>query len=196
MHMKRPVVSVSVAPGETPVTLAELKSHLRVDWDDEDDELQAYLEAAVETLDGPKGQLASAIVSQTWHHVCGGADHWRVRLTADPVALVSIKYLDGDEVEQTATLADFRVESDGFDYAVVPVTGKSWPDMACRADALRITYTTGAEVSDVPKPLKQAVKLLAAHWYKEREHAAAVNLREIPFAVSTLIQPYKRGFAA
>lgn len=194
--MKRPVVIVSESPDDTPVSLAELKSHLRVDWGDEDDDIQAYLDAAVEALDGPKGQLAAPIVRQTWQHTCDGAHCWRVPLTADPVSLVSITYYDADHAQQTATLADFRVESDGYDYSVVPVSGKAWPGMACRDDALTITYTTGAEVADVPKPLKQAVKLLAAHWYKEREHAAAANLREIPFAVSTLIQPYKRGFAA
>ena len=52
--MKRPVVTVSEAPEDTPVTLAELKADLRVDWDDEDDVIQAYLDAAVEVLDVAK----------------------------------------------------------------------------------------------------------------------------------------------
>ena len=195
MITARPIVTVSAPPGEPPVTLAQVKAHLRVTWSDEDTTIQGYLDAAIATIDGPSGCLGRAVVAQSWQHVCGGPRYGQVWLTAQPNALTSIKYLDGDEVEQTAMLADFRVLSDGYRFAVIPVTGKAWPTLANRSDALTVIYATGyTNAEATPAPIKQAILLLVGHWYKEREASTVVAMHELPFGVQALLNSYKIGF--
>lgn len=196
MRSRRPVVTVAAAPAAF-LELVDVKANLRVAWADEDAVIQGYLDAAVALFDGPKGRLGRAIMRQTWKHVCGGPEYGEAMLTAEPAEILTISYLDADEAPQVATLADYRVHTDGFYHWLIPATGKSWPTLADRSDALTITYTTGfADAADVPAPIKQAVQLLVGHWYKERETATAATLKEMPFAVEALLEDYKIGFAA
>lgn len=192
--MRRPVVSVDEDPAESAVSLAEMKLQLRVHHDDEDASIQAFVDAATELLDGPTGRLNAAIVEQTWKQVSDGSQFaGLVWLAGVPTSIVSIDYLDTDEQEQTASVDDFRLASDGFRWAVTPVRGKTWPSLADREDALTIRYRTGVAPAKVPKPIKQAIKLLASHWFNEREGVAPVEMREVPFAVSALVDQYRRG---
>lgn len=197
--MTRPIVTVSTPPAAAPVSLSEAKAHLRVTWTDEDTIIQAYLDAAIAVLDGPTGWLGRAMCAQSWQHVCARPDPYgRVWLTAQPNALSSVHYLDPTTEESVeATLADFRIHSDGYHFAVVPKTGKAWPAYANRSDALKLVFTTGyGDASKVPTPIKQAILLLVGHWFKEREAATVVAMRELPFGVQALLNTYKIGFVA
>ena len=48
------------------------------------------------------------------------------------------------------------------------------------------------EDGDLPKMLQQAVLMLAAHWYNQRESVAQVAMHEVPDSISALIKPYRR----
>ena len=45
---------------------------------------------------------------------------------------------------------------------------------------------------NLPKMLQQAVLMLAAHWYNQRESVSAVAMHEVPDAVQTLVKPFRR----
>lgn len=45
---------------------------------------------------------------------------------------------------------------------------------------------------ELPLPLQQAIMMLAAHWYNQRESSANVQMYEVPDSLQTLIKPYKR----
>ena len=62
-------------PQDSAVPLVDVKRHLRVDHDDEDAIIAAYLEAAIAHLDGLSGTLGMALAPQTWRAVfCEGSD--------------------------------------------------------------------------------------------------------------------------
>ena len=48
------------------------------------------------------------------------------------------------------------------------------------------------EAGDYPAPLKQAVLMIAGHWYNQREVASVVNMQEVPYSVQALIKPFRR----
>lgn len=48
------------------------------------------------------------------------------------------------------------------------------------------------ECGHLPKMLQQAVLMLAAHWYNQRESVAGVAMHEVPDSVSALIKPYRK----
>lgn len=61
-----------------------------------------------------------------------------------------------------------------------------------------VTYTNRekAELVDdkgnLPKMLQQAVLMLAAHWYNQRESVSTVAMHEVPDSIQSLVKPYRR----
>lgn len=45
---------------------------------------------------------------------------------------------------------------------------------------------------DFPLPLQQAVMMLAAHWYNQRESTAATQMHQVPDALQILIKPFRK----
>lgn len=43
-----------------------------------------------------------------------------------------------------------------------------------------------------PLPLQQAIMMLAAHWYNQRESVASVQMYEVPDALQALIKPFRK----
>lgn len=43
-----------------------------------------------------------------------------------------------------------------------------------------------------PRALKQAIRMLAAHWYNQREAVSSVQMSAVPYSLQTLIGPFKR----
>lgn len=45
---------------------------------------------------------------------------------------------------------------------------------------------------NLPTPLVQAVLMLAAHWYNQRENVSAVQMHEVPDSLQSLVKPYRK----
>jgi uncharacterized phiE125 gp8 family phage protein len=73
-------------------------------------------------------------------------------------------------------------------------TGVIWQQPGKAANGIEIDFTAGygAAAANVPAPLRQALLLLIAHWYENRE-PIAVGAAEMvmPSPVSDLIEPYR-----
>ena len=59
--------------------------------------------------------------------------------------------------------------------------------------ALDVTVGYGDTALDVPEPLRQAMRLLIAHWYENRGLVVtgAMSLAALPATVAALIAPYR-----
>lgn len=44
----------------------------------------------------------------------------------------------------------------------------------------------------LPVPLVQAVMMLGAHWYNQRESVSMAEMHSVPDALQSLIKPYRR----
>lgn len=171
------------------IDLATAKAHLRVDTDDEDALIQAYINASIGAVQAYTDKLlTSQNVSQV---VDGFPCSEPIRLFRNPVtAIVSIKYDDPSGVEQTLT--DFRL-IEGVVARLLPSYGARWPEARSEAGSVRITYTAGYGAEEIPPELDQAVLLLTGHYHANREaviadmRAAAV---ELPLGIEMLLAPY------
>ena len=68
-----------------------------------------------------------------------------------------------------------------------------WPRPATAIDGVHIDFTAGwSDAASVPDDLKQAIKLLAAGFYENREAAAEERIYNIPGTIDTLIAPYRQ----
>jgi len=184
------------APKNLPVTLDELKAALRVDFADDDAVLTSYLKAAVQHLDGFHGILGRAIINQDWQIAMRGWPYAGIiALPLGDVSAASLTFYDEDGVSQivaaqsyelaeTVSGAWLRLTSD-FER---PVLDKK------RGLPIEVTFTAGFGDSgaDVPEPIKVAIKMLAGHWYENREAVTGRVLMKTPMAVDRLLSPYRR----
>jgi uncharacterized phiE125 gp8 family phage protein len=185
-----PLVMTS-GPAVDPVSLAETKAFLRVDLHDEDMLIAGLVTAARVHLET---RLGRALVTQGWQLWLDRPQLAAVvPLPLAPVqAVTAVTALDDEGAE---------VAVDPGSYALDPVSeparlifGRGVPSVR-RHNGLRIDFTAGygASPADVPQPLRQAIQLLVAHWYEEREPVAAgANAGELPHMVSALTAPYRR----
>ena len=113
-------------------------------------------------------------------------------LPRSPVqSVTSITYLDTDRVEQTLDAANYFVSPAAIIY---PAISASWPLTADVSGAVTVTYQAGygAAATDVPDPIQEAIKQLAAHFYENREATlVGVSAQELPLGVADLINPYR-----
>lgn len=181
----------TVEPTEPPVSLAELKAHLRIDHNDEDPTLSIYLSAATGFLDGPGGILGKALVTQTWVQAYDAfADPLVLPATIAPVQSISgIAYYDDDEAAQTLAAEVYSlVTNDACGARVVLNADQSWPTTYTRDDAVSVSFVAGyGAPAAVPAPIKQAILLLVGDWYGKREASAPGAMQEMPFAVRALL---------
>lgn len=158
----RPPVLIT-APAALPVTLDDVKKHLRIDLSivEDDDELQQKIEAATQALDGYSGALGRALMTQTWAVSTGWHYCDAIRLPLAPVqSIVSVTYLDEDGAEQTVPAADYRLSGDARGSSVVLTEGASWPSTRYRSDGLTVTFVAGyGDAAAVPSDLRLAIKL-------------------------------------
>jgi uncharacterized phiE125 gp8 family phage protein len=178
-------------PATTPVSLAEAKTHLRVDHSDDDTLITGLINAAVAHLDGKDGILGRALITQVWElkldEFCPA-----IRLPLPPLATVdAITYVDTDGVTQTLAASEYQVTS-GEPAKIVPAYGKSWPDTRCEPEAVRVEFTCGyGNAADVPAGIKAAILLHVGTLYRDRETVNIGNIiNELP-AYDALIAPYK-----
>jgi uncharacterized phiE125 gp8 family phage protein len=184
--LARPVI-VTVAPTEEPLTLAEMKEHLRVDTDAEDAYITALIPAARTMLEQETGR---AFLQQSLRLRLDGAPSSRdILLPRAPLQSVSaIQYINtAGATIAFASPVDAITEStpgrislrDGYD----------WPsDVAARAGAFWIDYIAGAASVEALDPrIVHAVRFLVSHWYANREPVNIGNIvNPLPRAVDAL----------
>lgn len=148
-----------------PITLAEAKTHLRVDGTDDDALISALITAARTTAEN---RLHSTLLQSTWRLTLD-AFPLLFRLEMAPILGVdSIRYYDAAGVQQTLDDAAWRLSG----HRIEPVD--LWPVTQHRLGAVEVTYKAGygTAADSVPAPVKAWIKLALGDMYANRERSA------------------------
>lgn len=192
--MLRPTLKTA-APALTLVTLADAKSHLRVDFDDDDALITGLINAAASHLDGYSGIVGRALLDQNWEQNFSGFCTRMELPVGIASSVVSIKYYDSTNVQQTLSSSVYQLLTDELGSYVSLKSLQVWPATYSRVDAVTVEWIAGygATVDLVPAALIVAMKMLISHWYENRE-AVVVNMtaEELPLAIKSLIGPFRR----
>ena len=208
------------APSVEPITLEEAKAHLRIDTPDEDALIQSlimtsrlHVEVALgltlitqtwscffdrwPTLRNTRGagplphDAASAApypLSQTQAALDA------ITLPLSPVKSVdAIRVYADDGTFLNLPLVGFSVDLVSRHPRIMRKNGTLTPEPGRRLNGIEVAITCGfgAQHSDVPAPIRQALLLLVAHWYEHRDpgEIGTVEAR-VPAAVSNLLANY------
>ncbi len=178
-------------PAAEPVSLAEMKAWLRLDGEEEDTLVAALLTAARLTVEAASARF---LLTQTWRLV---HDAWPaggiIPLAQGPlVDVVAIRVYAGNGVAQTVPTAAL-IASRARDPAELRLAGPvPAPGRSREGIEIDLVFGYGASPSDVPAPLRQAVRMLTARWFEHRGDARERD-RGLPAEIVALIAPYRRA---
>ena len=168
-----------------PVTLAEAKAQCRVLTDDEDGLIAALITAAREWVENFTGHIL--VLRDVTQRL---SSFTRPRLFAWPIAddaTITATYVDSDGATQTLTGARLIFGNGWAELATA--FGSKWPTSYGPAT---VTVEAGyATADDVPQSMKQAILLLVAAWFANREAVSDKAMTEVPMAVDALCRPYR-----
>ena len=181
-------------PALEPVTLLDAKAHLRVDESDDDTLISSLITAArihVEAV------LSGALITQVWQQVLDSWPRGSVHeLPLSPVQSVnSINTYDSEDAPIVFDPSHYFADTVSQPSRLILRGAQAWPKPGRVANGIEITFTAGYGVSpgDIPEPIRQALMLLVAHWYENREPIAlGVQATQVPATVNSLILPYRR----
>ncbi len=180
-------------PASEPVSLAEAKAQCRVEHSDDDAYISALVAAARMRVED---DLGIVLVSHQWRLTadgfpCGGG---RIEIPRTPlISVESVAYVDVNGDAQTMDAAGYRVIAAMG--VIEPTLNGSWPSTAAVTGAAVVEFTAGYGVAaSVPGPIKQAIKLMVGHWYRNRESVVMGTIvAPLPHGVDWLLGPYWPG---
>jgi uncharacterized phiE125 gp8 family phage protein len=178
-------------PAVEPVSLAEAKAHLRLETSADDALVTSLIITSRLHIEAA---LGLALTAQDWTLVL---DAWPatgvVNIPMRPVSAVSVvRVRNADGSPEVIDSGTYVFEGAGIPPRLVPGAG-AWPTPERAIAGIEIDFTAGfgTTAASVPEPVRQAVKLLVAHWYEHRDPIEIGDpATAIPAAVSALLKPY------
>ena len=189
-----------VAPTVTPLSLTEVKAHLRVDGTDQDAMIEFYLNAATDYVDGEWGFLGRALVTQTWRLTIDTFPCAEIKIPLPPLqSITSVVYFDSAGDPQTLVEdTDYFVDDQSEPSWISPMT--TWPTTLDAINSVQIEFVAGYEpttdsppdlTANIPANIKQGMLLMITDWMEHRQNVITEAVNGMPFASETLLRRYK-----
>jgi len=196
-------------PAEEPLSLDEVRLHLRITQTDEEDLLQSYLSAlrihAEKILD-----LAFLTQTLEWAidafpvvDFCDGyEDTWAaIELPRPPLqSVTSITYVDPAGAPQALSAGLYLVDTRSTPGRIVPAFGQNWPAIREQPSSVVVKYVAGSlNVGVLPEDQKQMMRLAVGTLFQFREGIVTGSGGEtLPHSTELLEQffaPYRNALA-
>lgn len=197
----------------------DAKAHLRVDFTDDDNLIDALIDAVVSYVEGPRGYLARALADQTWDYFLDrfparnwhrsvyqhGLSHQEIEIPLPPlIEVLGVFYRDSAGAEQQFDAASYLVDTASEPARICLASGKCWPSICEGLNAVRIRFRAGyldngsPQQFALPSAIKAALLLYIGTLYENRSETIVGDVaNRMPFASECLLKPFvaQRGFA-
>lgn len=173
----------TVTPAATPpVTYAQVRDHLRLDGDDEQDWIEAAIVTATEYAETAlQRSLVTRTLRATWYDT--EAMPQPLALPRGPVVSV-VEVVDRDGF--TVVPDDYELRRTGTSDYLHFVRGQSYP--------LSVEYTAGfGDADDVPQSIKHAIMLHVAWLYNQREAVSDRPQNHVALGLQAIYQQHMGG---
>lgn len=176
-----------------PVTTAEAKQNSNILFDSDDALVSSLVKAARQVIEKRSGfrlysqtiEIRADSFDEAGFHEPARSDVINLRV-GKITAVSSVKYFDGDDTDTTMDSSDYWTDLTGYPARLQ--VKNSWPSTNDRIGNVRIRCTAGwSNVAEIPENFKQAIKILASHWYENREAVTDLKLMSIPEGIDALM---------
>ncbi len=180
-------------PLAEPVSVADAKAHMRIDSTAEDTLIASLIVTSRLHIEAA---LGLALLTQAWSYF---VDAWprsrEIVLPLKPVqSITTVRVWAQDGTSQILSADAYTLDGDGKPPRLVLSRSAAPPAPGRSASGIEIAFSAGYgdAGTDVPAPIRQALVLLVAHWFENREPVRAdAPQAEIPHMVTTLLAPYR-----
>jgi hypothetical protein len=209
-------LKLATPPASEPVTTAEAKAHLRISVSSEDTYIGNLITAARQFCEDFTGR---AFITQTWElwrdqfparKACG--NDWRDGITEEPISYVdgepgiiefpkaplisvtSVTTYNDSDVAAVFSAASYRVDTIREPGRIALVRGALWPVDLRPTSAIKIVATCGYGTTgaSVPMAIRQAILLIVAHCFENREPVLIGTIsKELEAGYAPLLAPYQ-----
>jgi len=175
-------------PALEPLSLDEMRVYLRLQTSEEDGLVLSLIKAARNAVE--QGARRALI-----------AQKWRLRLPRIPrekswhlpispiLSLDAVRTFDALGNSVLLDLALFQL--DGSALCISPALMS--PDRSAAGVEIDLTAGFGTQPTDVPEALRQAMRMLVAHYYEHRADALHEdNVAHFPAAIAAAVAPWRR----
>lgn len=166
------------------VTLDDAKSHLRVEDSDQDELVQAYIEAAQQSL----AYLGRALMPASY---ALDLYRWRraVELPMPPLRSVSaVKVVGADGTLATTDSANYSVTISAEGRGLVYMPGAAWGLVGLEGKPI-VSIEFSAGYDTVPAAIRAAILLIAGSLFDNRASVSPVSVYSVP-GIERLVAPY------
>lgn len=177
-------------PATEPVTLAEVKTRLRIDDATDDAGVTRLIASATKHAESITRR---AFVTQSWALTLDAFPCGSISLPLPPLQTVDeISYIDSTGATVVLPSTEYLVDKNGMIGMIHRAYQKQWPATRAQPMAVRIEFTAGyGAAGAVPSDLASALMLLVAHWDQNREPVVIGTIvSSVPLSVESLLAPF------
>ncbi len=173
------MLSVIQAPAITSEDLEKMKTHLRIDHDEEDDLIKSLMNA---TREYAEKTLCWRTFEKQTLKLTRDMTAQKIKLPMPPfIKVVEVKVIDGETI--TLDESDYEVVSEGEEASVRGLSGGK--------GKVEITYQAGYE--NPPEEYRLWQRMMVAHYYENRQAILPLghNIMKTSFVADYLLQGYR-----
>lgn len=181
---------IKTAATTYPVTLAELKEHLRLPsaYTDEDNRLNFFIQAATAVAERMTNRQ---MMTATWYLYMNDFPRHRkaIILAKSPVqSVTSVKYKDTAGTLQTLPTSLYVVNTSEEPCTIKPLYDEIWPDTNHDPSNVIVEFVAGYDAAaSVPANIRAGIFLLCADFWAYRETILVGHIvQNIPVTAETL----------
>jgi len=171
----------------------EVKIHLRIDATEtsEDSLISDLIVAARQTIET---SLRVRLINQTVRLTLNAFPS-HIQLPIWPVQSIdNVTYINSSGVSTVLASSEYQLITSCKPHEIAPAYLKIWPTTRADFDAVTVDLLVGYGLAgtDIPYEIRQAVLLLVADFFENRENTLIGSTRvSMPFAVESLIAPHR-----
>lgn len=183
------------APTTLALTLEDAKAQLNLSSTADDALITNHIRAATEMLETRCGRAfvtqTRALRMRTFHDPRYASGRSIVLPRSPLKSISSISYVATDGTTTTLPSSDYRVSAGDQPGHVGEEHGASWPATRNVAGDVVVTYVAGHSTvsSGVPHAVKQAIRMVVGHWYRNREAVLVGTIsKEMELGIDALLE--------
>lgn len=172
-----------------PVTLQDIKLHLRVDSTEEDLLILSLMKTALKAAANYTWLTLNECVFNAFYDRTEVDEY--IYINKSPLtAITSVNYRDtnGDYVAMDAANYEVDMISQPCRIRI-----KTQPTTGDYMNTWKVVFSCGYSQNAVPEPIKSAIKLTVGHLYEHREDVTMSSNYALENGAKHLLEPYKLG---